>query len=260
MARYQVILAYDGAGFAGSQRQAKKRTVQGQLEEALCRLGWTGKSVILAGRTDAGVHASGQVAAFDLDWAHSTDDLRNALNANLPADMAVRSAGKAPQGFHPRFDALSRRYRYRLYCEAVRHPLRERFAWRVWPPLDESLLPDLASLWLGTHDFAAFGSPPRPGSSTVRTIFAVSWQAQGDEWIFEVQADAFLYHMVRRLVYVQVAVAQAHVPAGAIARALQEPARALPRTEKIPTRLAPACGLTLVEVAYPVMGEIHPKE
>ena len=88
MERYQIILAYDGTDFVGSQRQAKSRTVQGELEKALRALGWDGRTVYLAGRTDSGTHASGQVAAFDLDWQHSLDDLRNALNANLPADMA----------------------------------------------------------------------------------------------------------------------------------------------------------------------------
>ena len=92
MARYQVILAYDGARFQGSQRQAKSRTVQGELERALHRLGWPGSSVLMAGRTDTGVHASGQVAAFDLEWSHAEDELLRALNANLPPDLAVRAA------------------------------------------------------------------------------------------------------------------------------------------------------------------------
>src|SRR5512139_1454725 len=89
MARYQLTLAYDGTDFFGSQRQAKRRTVQGELEKALCKLGWTGRSVILAGRTDTGVHATGQVAAFDLDWSHSDEELVRALNAALPADIVT---------------------------------------------------------------------------------------------------------------------------------------------------------------------------
>ena len=92
MARYQLTLAYDGTDFFGSQRQATKRTVQGELEKALCTLGWVGRSVLMAGRTDTGVHAAGQVAAFDLDWTHPADELLRALNANLPEDLAVRSA------------------------------------------------------------------------------------------------------------------------------------------------------------------------
>ncbi len=97
MARYQLTLAYDGTDFFGSQRQAQRRTVQGELEKALCKLRWTGRSVMLSGRTDTGVHAIGQVAAFDLDWSHSDEELVRALNAVLPADMAVRERPDRPR-------------------------------------------------------------------------------------------------------------------------------------------------------------------
>lgn len=244
MARYQIILAYDGTDFSGSQRQAKPRTVQGELENALRKMGWTGSSVLMAGRTDVGVHASGQVASFDLDWRHSSSDLNNALNATLPADMAVRAVQVAPADFHPRFNATSRRYCYRIFCQSSRDPLRERYAWRVRLPLDNAVLQDLAKIWLGEHDFAAFGSPPRPGGSTQRMLMQASWQQNEDEWLFEVQANAFLYHMVRRIVHVQVAVAQGKVPAEVIAQALAEQV-------EVPSGLAPSNGLTLVEVTYP---------
>ena len=241
MARYQIIFAYDGTGFYGSQRQGSVRTAQSELEKALRKIGWTGKSVLLAGRTDTGVHASGQVAAFDLDWGHGLGDLHKALNANLSPDMAVRSVNLAPAGFHPRFDASSRRYRYRLFCAGVRDPLRERYAWRVWPPVSD--LRPLAEIWPGTHDFAAFGSPPRAGGSTVRTVHAAAWKKTGDEWTFEVQADAFLYRMVRRLVFVQVAVGQDRLP-------VEELGRALANKTKVLAGLAPPNGLALVEVRY----------
>jgi tRNA pseudouridine38-40 synthase len=249
MARYQVILAYDGTGFAGSQRQAKHRTVQGELETALGRIGWRGRTVILAGRTDSGVHAAGQVAAFDLDWQHTEIELRNALNASLPADLAVCTVNAVFDKFHPRFDATSRRYRYRLFCQDVRDPLRERYAWRVWPAVDGDALASLAALWIGTHDFAAFGSPPRPDSSTVRTVFQSRWQQVGDEWQYDVQADAFLYRMVRRLVFVQVAAARGRLSA-------QDLARGLAGQAKVPDGTAPAHGLALMEVTYmPVQGK-----
>lgn len=249
MARYQIILAYDGAGFYGSQRQGKTRTVQDELEKALRKIGWTGKSSLLAGRTDTGVHASGQVAAFDLDWGHGLDELHKALNANLPADMAVRRVDPAPASFHPRFHAASRRYRYRLFCQEVRDPLRERYAWRVWPPVAD--LTPLAAIWPGAHDFAAFGSPTTPRGSTVRTVRLAEWRRAGDEWTFEIEADAFLYRMVRRLVYVQVAVGQGRASAEDLARALET---SLPVREdalkRIPAGLAPPHGLTLIEVKY----------
>lgn len=251
MARYQLTLAYDGTDFFGSQRQAPrsgvgKRTVQGELESALCNLGWTGRSVLMAGRTDTGVHATGQVAAFDLDWSHSEVDLVRALNAALPADVAVHQARMVHAKFHPRFDASYRRYRYRLFCHSLRHPLRERFAWRIWPAIQSEALAETAQLFLGTHDFSAFGSPTTPRGGTVRTVMKAEWsQSEEDEWHFEVQADAFLYRMVRRLVFVQVAVAQGKVSAETIADSLADAS-----AEKLPAGLAPAHGLTLVEVAY----------
>src|SRR5690606_11536569 len=131
MARYQLTLAYDGTDFFGSQRQAKKRTVQGELENALRKLGWAGRSILLSGRTDTGVHATGQVAACDLDWAHADDELVRALNAKLPNDISVWDAKIARDDFHPRFGATSRVYSYRLFCDDVRNPIRERFAWRI---------------------------------------------------------------------------------------------------------------------------------
>jgi tRNA pseudouridine38-40 synthase len=256
MAHYQLTLAYDGTDFFGSQRQAKSRTVQGELEKALCKLGWTGRSVMLAGRTDTGVHATGQVAAVDLDWPHPDNDLVRALNAALPADMAVKEARTVHAKFHPRFDAISRCYRYRLFCQPIRDPIRERFAWRIWPEVSGEVLADAAKLFLGLHDFSAFGSPNTPKGGTVRTVMKAEWmQAEQDEWQFEVQADAFLYRMVRRLVFVQVAVAQGKLSTEAIAPSLAQKARAGSRSE-IPAGLAPALGLTLVEVTYPHLESI----
>lgn len=249
MARYQIILAYDGTHFVGSQRQADSRTAQGELEKALRKLGWQEKTVHLAGRTDTGTHASGQVAAFDLDWVHGLSKLRDALNAHLPQDMAVRDVKVAADTFHPRFDATSRRYRYRLFCAGVRDPLRERYAWRVWPAVTD--LTPLAAIWPGTHDFAAFGTPPRTGGNTVRTVHYAEWQSYADEWTFDIQADAFLYRMVRRLVYVQVAVGQDRLHPQTLIQALDTSPEVHQQVHSyIPASLAPASGLTLVEVRY----------
>ena len=201
----------------------------------------------MSGRTDTGVHATGQVASFDLNWSHSDEELVRALNAVLPADVAVHQARMVQAKFHPRFDALSRCYRYKLFCQQLRHPLRERFAWRVWPAINSEVLATTATLLIGTHDFSAFGSPTTPRGGTVRTVMKAKWSRTGkDEWRFEVQADAFLYRMVRRLVFVQVAVAQGKVSAEVITTSLGKPAS----NEKLPAGLAPAHGLTLVEVAY----------
>lgn len=243
MVRYQVILAYDGTGFTGSQRQANSRTVQGELEKALRNLGWSGKSVIMAGRTDTGVHASGQVAAFDFpEWVHSAQKLLGAINADLPLDLVIRSLQPTLADFHPRFDAVSRTYRYRLICEPIRDPLREKFVWRLWPSLNGEVLIQNANIFLGTHDFAAIGSPTTPKGTTVRTVTKAEWNKMPDgEWQFEVTADAFLYRMVRRLVFLQVSAAQGKCSAEKILSQARH---------GIPSGLAPAHGLTLVEVTY----------
>ena len=244
MARYQVILAYDGTGFTGSQRQANSRTVQGELEKALCKLGWLDRAILMAGRTDTGVHATGQVAAFDLEWKHSADKLLWALNKHLPSDLVVKNASLASADFHPRFDATSREYRYRVFFEPIRDPLRSKFLWRTWPAVDEDALKRNASIFTGKHDFAAIGSRTTPKGTTVRTLTKAEWKKMPDgEWQFEVRADAFLYRMVRRLVFVQVAVAQGR-------SSIDKVRHALIKHEELIAGLAPAHGLTLVEVTY----------
>jgi tRNA pseudouridine38-40 synthase len=245
MARYQVILVYDGTEFFGFQRQARERTVQGIVEDALRQIGWHGRTILAAGRTDTGVHASGQVIAFDLDWAHSTDDLRNGLNANLPADVAAHQVILGRPDFHPRYDAIARRYRYQIYCQSHRDPLRERYAWRVWPALRCEELQQAVRLLPGRHDFGAFGTPPRVGGTTERIVLEAGWQVAGDQFTFEVVANAFLYRMVRRLVSVQVAIAQGKLPPEAMAIYLSE------RSDGLIQGLAPSQGLFLVEVMYP---------
>jgi len=251
MARYQLILAYDGTRLEGSQRQtrtagsdlSRPRTAQGELESALRTIGWTGRSVLIAGRTDSGVHADGQSVALDLEWAHSPEDLRAALNANLPDDLAVRAVREVRPDFHPRFDAASRRYRYTLFCDPIRDPVRERFAWRVWPAVEDGTLHEAASVFLGKHDFAALGSPTSVNGSTVRTVMSARWTGSATEWQFEVRADAFLYRMVRRLVFVQVMAAQKRISVEQILQAVET-------QEKLRAGLAPAHGLSLVEVTY----------
>lgn len=243
MERYKIIFAYDGTQFVGSQRQAQSRTVQSVLESALGKLGWDGKSILLAGRTDTGVHASGQVAAVDMNWNHTVDDLRNALNSNLPADIAVSSVNKVEARFHPRFDARLRHYRYRVYVQSIRDPLRDRYAWRVWPAPDAGLLSEAASLLIGPHDFAAFGTPPRKNGSTTRTVTKSKWNAEGDQWIYDVIADAFLYRMVRRMVFGQVAVGLGKLKIETFKQAIE-------KQVMLSAGLASPAGLTLVEVMY----------
>jgi tRNA pseudouridine38-40 synthase len=245
MARYQVILVYDGTEFYGFQRQARERTVQGVVEDALRRMGWRGSAVLASGRTDTGVHASGQVIAFDLDWLHSTEDLRNGLNANLPGDVAAHQVAQIHSDFHPRYDAHARRYRYQIFCQPDRNPLRERYAWRVWPAVKFDVLQQAAEYLPGRHDFGAFGTPPRSGGSTERIVLQAGWRAVEDQLTFEVVANAFLYRMVRRLVSTQVAIARGNMPLEVMATCLAG------KMDGLVQGMAPPHGLFLVEVIYP---------
>ena len=247
MVRYQGILAYDGTAFAGMQRQDDARTVQGDVEIALRKIGWQGRSILAAGRTDAGVHAAGQVIAFDLDWKHTETDLQNALNANLPPDAAFQSVRQTREDFHPRYDAFSRSYRYTIICQQARDPLRERFAWRVWPMPDLAVMEQCAALLEGEHDFSAFGTPPKPGGVTIRQVHQAGWQMQADTLIFEVTANAFLYHMVRRMVSIQVEIGLGKTLFSVLRSAVEAGAT---QTEMI-QGLAPAHGLSLMKVTYP---------
>lgn len=201
MARYRAGLEYDGTDFRGFQRQAAGRTVQGEVEAALAAIGWAGKSILGAGRTDAGVHARGQVIGFELDWPHTAADLVRAANANLPADVALKEASACGPDFHPRYSARARRYCYTVYNQAGRSPLAARYAWQTWPALDLGRLRAASALLIGRHDFATFGTDPDEGANTVRTIGVADWSAapQG-RLTFDIQAEAFLYHMVRSLV------------------------------------------------------------
>jgi tRNA pseudouridine38-40 synthase len=244
MARYKVILAYDGTEFQGFQRQSEGRTVQGSVEEGLRSLGWQGSALLAAGRTDAGVHALGQVIAFDLDWKHSPEDLANALNANLSADISARGAEIVEESFHPRYSAVTRRYQYRLFTDPLRQPVRERFAWRVWPPVALEPMNQVANRLIGTYDFSVFGTPLHPGGSTIRRIFSASWRNGEDDFLFEIVGNAFLYHMVRRLVFFQVEVGQGKRKSEQIEEMLNN--SSIEKTQG----LAPANGLMLTEVEY----------
>jgi tRNA pseudouridine38-40 synthase len=204
MERYQVILAYDGSEFQGFQRQANTHTVQGVIEDALRKLGWQGRVLLAAGRTDTGVHAAGQVVAFDLEWQHPEQALLQALNANLPPAIAAQSVRRVPAEFHPRYSAAWRRYHYQVTCQPVRNPLLERYAWRVWPAVDLSLLQQSASGLIGTHNFAAFGTPQSVSPTGVPcpkqhgSYRFPGWLDRAAAFsAFEITANAFLYHMVR---------------------------------------------------------------
>jgi len=242
--RFQICLAYDGTEFHGSQYQPELRTVQGELERVLPKIGWKGKAVLFAGRTDAGVHAAGQVIAFDLDWDHTEEELQRAINAVLPQDISAVEVKRTEDEFHPRYQALSREYHYQILNSPVRDPLQERYYWRIWPKIDVQLMKEASSYLIGTHDFAAFGKPHQPGGSTIREISRADWREIENKLVFELEGNAFLYHMVRHIVAVLVKIGHSLEPEELIKKYLDDPAG------QEAQGLAPAKGLSLVEVKY----------
>jgi tRNA pseudouridine38-40 synthase len=245
MEYYKSLVAYDGTEFHGFQRQAEgTRTVQGELEKALQTLGWVESSLKAAGRTDAGVHARGQVIAYCLEWRADEDDLCNALNANLPADIAVWRTETVTEGFHPRFSALGRKYAYSIYCTPVRAPLRDRYSWRIWPEPDYERLEQAGKSIIGKRDFAAFGQAPIEGGHTIREVRKAIWSSNDGELLFEIEADAFLYHMVRRTVAAMISVGLGRVETKAFQEILADP------TTRWEGSIAPPNGLSLERVSY----------
>ncbi len=155
--------------------------------------------VTSAGRTDAGVHATGQVISFALDWQHGADALYKGMNSLLPADIAFLSLTPVDLSFHPRFDAVHRSYQYTVYNGVQRHPLLQRSAWQLPIRLDEARMNEAADIIIGVHDFRTFGTPPQ-GDNSVREIFVARWVRDGDFLTFNITASAFLRRMVRCLV------------------------------------------------------------
>lgn len=198
--RIKAVIAYDGTDYHGFQRQSPDRepSIQGTLEGALSTIGQSG-GVIGAGRTDAGVHASGQVIAFDVNWRHGLVDLQRALNAILPEDIVVLELEQAAYAFHPRYDAVSRAYRYSINNTRVRNPLTARYALHVPQELDVDVMRRALAYTIGDHDFAAFGQPT-VGESTIRSMYRADVIAERPSIAIELQANGFLYRMVRRIV------------------------------------------------------------
>ena len=240
--RYRATVEYDGTEFAGFQRQKEARTVQGELEAALSRLsGGVRQPVVGAGRTDAGVHATGQVIAFTYPGSLSAEALTEALNGTLPPDVAIRDLRRAPAGFNPRYAARYREYRYSVWS-GPRSPLRERTALWVRSELDVAAMASAATAFEGRHDFSAFGgADPQP----VRTIHRITVRRQGAAVTIDVRADAFLRGMVRRIVAALLAVGRGTLEVSAVPGLLAAGRPALDGAS------APAKGLCLRRV---VMG------
>lgn len=251
---YRAVVAYDGTDYHGFQIQADRPTIQGELERALQRITQEPVRVAGAGRTDAGVHAYGQVASFRTGWPHGSEALQRAVNAVLPWDIALRDVTVADDRFHARFSASSRMYVYNVYHSQVRSPLARRFAQHVMQPLDLAAMNAAAAHLVGEQDLAAFGQPPQ-GEVTVRRVFRANWQ-EGRAALchveisteqllqFEIEANAFLRGMVRRIVGTLLAVGTGFLTVKGFAEVLA--------SREISRAGAPAaaCGLCLWQVRY----------
>ena len=244
-----LVLEYDGTDYAGFQVQPGQRTVQRDVESALARV--TGERIRIdgAGRTDSGVHATGQVASLTTGSRLDDETLLRALNACLPSDVAVRLAREVPEGFHARYSARSRVYLYRVWSAAVRSPLWRQYS-HYWPrPLDLGAVETAAVALVGTHDFASFAGSADPSRAeartTVRTIIRLECRRRGSLVEIEVEANAFLPRMVRNIVGTLLLVGSGKLRVEQVGEILEAKSRALAG----PT--APPDGLCLVGVRYP---------
>lgn len=237
------VVEYDGTDYLGFQVQAQGATIQGEMERALAAVAQEEVRVVGAGRTDAGVHAQGQVIAFSTAWRHPVEELQRALNAVLPKDIAVRELRPVARGFHPRFDAVSREYRYTIFNQPLRSPLARRFAYHFPQPLDVAAMNEAAGSLVGSHDFASFGRAPQ-GDNTVREVYRAQWTSEEPVVYFDIVADAFLYRMVRSLVGTLLLVGTGELSSAGFEEILQSADRSKAG------QAAPAHGLCLIRVNY----------
>jgi tRNA pseudouridine38-40 synthase len=244
----KITLAYDGSPFNGWQIQPDRPSVQGALKEAIYRIAGEDLLPQGSGRTDAGVHALGQVASFAMESRIPVENLVRALNDKLPAAIRVYSAEEVAEEFHARHSARGKTYRYRIHRGEICPPFLANHVYHHPYPLDEQAMVDAAPLVMGEHDFTSFAAtdPERNEReiNPVRTIFSSQWQRKGDELIYEVRGSGFLHHMVRNLVGTFLLIGRGVLRPADIARIINMRARSAAG------QTAPASGLYLVSVEY----------
>ena len=245
MPSYRITIAYDGTDFVGWQRQASGTSIQGLIEDALFPFEDRPVTVTGAGRTDAGAHAQGQVAAFALERGSDPATLVRAINARLPAAVRVLDAVESPQTFHPRFDAASKTYRYTIWTGAVVSPFTHRYVWHYPGPLDLDAMNTAAAVLVGEHDYASFEATGGDVESTVRVMHeSVVAGERNESVIYTVSGNGFLRHMVRAVVGTLVEIGRKRRPL----EWMREVLDARDRSQAGPT--APSSGLCLMRVTY----------
>jgi tRNA pseudouridine38-40 synthase len=245
--RIRFTVAYDGTSYHGWQVQPGLPTVQGKLEEVLSTIEGGHVHVMGSGRTDAGVHALGQVAAADIANPIPSENLRRAANRLLPPDIRILVAADVPANFHPRFDAVAKTYQYRVARSEVCSPFERRYVHHYPYPLDTAAMVEAALCFAGTHDFSAFAASDdrdELGLSKVRTIFSSVLEDRDDHLLYAVRGTGFLKHMVRNIVGTLFEVGKGNLKREGIRAFLSpgHPSKAGPR--------APASGLFLLNVEY----------
>ena len=243
----KLTVQYDGTDYVGWQRQAAGTSIQGLLEDALLPIEGSHVTVHGAGRTDAGVHALGQVASVKLTATLDALTLARALNAVLPLDLRVARAEEVPDDFHARFSATGKIYDYQLVNAPFVSPFVRRYVWHVIPRLNLDAMSQAAASLVGQHDFAAFQGTGSEVHTSVRTVRRLEWHGSGgpnDPLVMRIEGDGFLRHMVRNIAGTLVEIGLGRWPAGEIAAILASKRRARAGTT------APAAGLVLREVLY----------
>lgn len=245
MRTIKLVIQYDGSDFVGWQRQGKGESVQGLIEHALATIDGAPVTLHGAGRTDAGVHAMGQVASARMRSAIEDWQLVRALNAHLPESIRITELTTVPDEFHARFSATAKTYAYRIWNGRTVPPFIRQYAWHVIEPLDIGKMQQASQAIPGTHDFAAFRSARSMNHTTVREITTASWRREDEATlVFEIDGKGFLRYMVRSLVGTLVEIGRGRRPAEDLARLLAVPDRSQAG------RTAPARGLFLMKVEY----------
>jgi tRNA pseudouridine38-40 synthase len=248
---YRITLGYDGTDFHGYAANPGVRTVQGELEEALAVVIGAPVRTAVAGRTDAGVHARANVVSFDADHPVDPGRLQRSITSMLGPEIVAVDASEAPDGFHARFSATSRRYVYRINAAEVPDPLMRRTSWHVPHSLDIDAMNRAAADMVGVHDFASL-CRAAPGRSTVRTVLSAIWRVEPSGPLFEVEAQAFCHQMVRSMVALCVEMGRARLAADAVPGILEAHDRNAARGT------APPQGLMLWEIGYPTTNPGNP--